>query len=245
MVKVVCPECRGAKSSYAVACSDRGCATGVRACEFCKGEGQVSSDADECWRMGKAMRDARVKQGRTQEEEAEWLGISTMDLNDIEHGRRSMDEVKKSAIEETKPSRGRGTNREVKKMSLNRVSLIGHLGQDPELRYLPNSGQPVTGFSVATDESFTGKDGNRQERVEWHNIVVFGKLAKTCAKYLSKGRQLYVEGRLQTREFESKNGGGKRQRAKIVAQRVQFLGPRPDAPMFGEAEEPASEEVPF
>ncbi len=170
MVKVVCPECRGAKSSYAVACSDRGCATGVRTCEFCKGKGQVSSDADECWRTGKAMRDARVKQGRTQEQEAEWLGISPMDLNDIEHGRRSVDEVKKSAIEEMESSRGRGTNKEVKKMSLDRVSLIGHLGQDPELRYLPTSGQPVTGFSIATDESFTGKDGNRQERVQWHNI---------------------------------------------------------------------------
>ena len=132
-------------------------------------------------------------------------------------------------------------------MSLNRVSLIGHLGQDPELRYLPTSGQPVTGFSIATDESFTGKDGNRQERVEWHNIVVFGKLAETCAKYLSKGRQLYVEGRLQTREFESKDGGGKRQRAEIVAQRVQFLGPRPDAPpVGGEAEEPAAtDDIPF
>jgi hypothetical protein len=65
MVKVVCPECRGAKSSYAVACSDRGCATGVRACEFCKGEGQVSAVADERWRKGRAMRDARVKQGLT------------------------------------------------------------------------------------------------------------------------------------------------------------------------------------
>jgi len=131
-------------------------------------------------------------------------------------------------------------------MSLNRVSLIGHLGQDPELRYLPTSRQPVTGFSIATDESFTGKDGNRQERVEWHNIVVFGKLAETCAKYLSRGRQVYVEGRLKTREFESKDGGGKRQRAEIVAQRVQFLGPRPEAPAGGEAEEPAaSEEVPF
>ena len=81
---------------------------------------------------------------------------------------------------------------------------------------------------------------------QWHNIVVFGKLAETCAKYLSKGRQIYVEGRLQTREFESQNGGGKRQRAEIVAQRVQFLGPRPHAPVDGEAEEPvASEEVPF
>jgi len=100
---------------------------------------------------------------------------------------------------------------------------------------------------VATDESFTGKDGDRQERVEWHNIVVFGKLAETCAKYLSKGRQIYVEGRLRTREFESKNGGGKRQRTEIVAQRVQFLGPRLEAPAGGEAEEPttAVEEIPF
>jgi single-strand DNA-binding protein len=85
-----------------------------------------------------------------------------------------------------------------------------------------------------------------EKRVEWHNIVVFGKLAETCAKYLTKGRQIYVEGRLQTREFESKNGGGKRQRAEVVAQRIQFLGPRPDAPVGGEAEKPvATEEVPF
>jgi single-strand DNA-binding protein len=246
MIEFVCPECRGAKSSYAVYCSDRGCQTGVRACDFCRGEGQVSPEAADRWRAGKAMRDERVKQGRTQQQEAEWLGISPMELNDIEHGRRSMDEVKKPAIEEMESSRGRGENREVKKMSLNRVSLIGHLGQDPELGYLPTSGQPVTGFSIATDESFTGKDGNRQERVEWHNIVIFGKLAETCTKYLDKGRQVYVEGRLRTREFESKNGGGKRQRAEIVAQWVQFLGPRPDAPMGGQAEEPAaSDEAPF
>lgn len=206
----------------------------------------MSSEAGERWRAGKAMRDARVRQCRTQQQEAERLGISPMELNDIELGGRSLDEVKKPTMAEKEYSRGRGANREGKKMSLNRVSLIGHLGQDPELRYLPTSGQPVTGFSIATDETFTGKDGNRQERVEWHNIVVFGKFAETCAKYLSKGRQLYVEGRLQTREFESKNGGGKRQRAEIVAQRVQFLGPRPEVPIGGGAEEPAaSEEVPF
>ena len=131
-------------------------------------------------------------------------------------------------------------------MSLSRIAIIGHLGQDPELRYLPTSGQPVTGFSVATDESYTSKEGNRQERVQWHNIVVFGKLAETCTKYLGKGRQVYVEGRFRTREFEDKNGGGKRQRAEIVARRVQFLGSRPEAPLGGEAEEPAvSEEPPF
>jgi single-strand DNA-binding protein len=131
-------------------------------------------------------------------------------------------------------------------MSLNKVMLIGYLGQDPNLRHLPTSGQAVTSFSVATDESFTGKDGNRQERVEWHSVVVFGKLAETCAKYLGKGRQVYIEGRLRTREFDSKNGGGKRQRAEIIAQRVHFLGPRPDAPAGGEAEEPAAgDETPF
>jgi single-strand DNA-binding protein len=95
-------------------------------------------------------------------------------------------------------------------MTLNRVTIIGHLGQDLELRYLPTSGQPVTGFSVATDESFTGKDGSRQERVQWHNVVVFGRLAETCTKYLGKGRAVYVEGRFRTREFDDKNGGGKR-----------------------------------
>jgi single-strand DNA-binding protein len=131
-------------------------------------------------------------------------------------------------------------------VSLNRITIIGHLGQDPELRYLPTSGHSVTDFSVATDESFTGKDGNRQERVQWHNIVVFGKLAETCTKYLGRGRQVYVEGRFRTRDFEDKNGGGKRQRAEIVAQRVQFLGSRPEAPVGGEADEPAaSEETPF
>ena len=98
MVKVVCPVCGGAKSSYAISCSDRGCETGVRVCEFCKGEGQVSSEAAEAadrWCMGKAMRDARVKQGRTQQQEAERLGISPIELNDLERGRHSSDEPKK------------------------------------------------------------------------------------------------------------------------------------------------------
>jgi single-strand DNA-binding protein len=131
-------------------------------------------------------------------------------------------------------------------MSLNKVMLIGYLGQDPKLRHLPTSGQAATTFSLATDESFTAKDSNRHERVEWHNVVVFGRLAEICTKYLAKGRQIYVEGRLRTREFDSKNEGGKRQRAEIVAQRTQFLGPRPEAPVGGEAEEPAgTEETPF
>jgi single-strand DNA-binding protein len=111
-------------------------------------------------------------------------------------------------------------------MSLNRATVIGNLGGDPELRHLP-TGQPVVGFSIATDESFTDKEGQKQKRVEWHNVVAFGKMADTCGKYLKKGRQVYVEGRLRTREFETKNNGGKRQRTEIVANRVQFLGTPP------------------
>ncbi len=132
-------------------------------------------------------------------------------------------------------------------MSLNRATIIGYLGQDPELRNLPTSGQPVASFAVATDVSFTDKNGGRQERVDWHQVVVYGKLAETCHKYLSKGRQIYVEGRLRTREYEARDNGGKCYRTEIVAQRVQFLGPRPDLPAGGEGEEQAASEegVPF
>jgi single-strand DNA-binding protein len=131
-------------------------------------------------------------------------------------------------------------------MSLNRATIIGFLGQDLELRNLPTNGQPVVSFAVATDESFTDKDGNRQERVDWHRVVVYGKLAETCHKYLSKGRQIYVEGRLRTREYEGRDSSGKRYRTEIIAQRVQFLGPRPELPAGGEGEEPAaSEDPPF
>jgi single-strand DNA-binding protein len=122
-------------------------------------------------------------------------------------------------------------------MSLNRAMIIGNLGGDPMLRNLP-SGQSAVGFSIATDESFTDKEGQRQERVEWHQIVAFGKLAETCNQYLKKGRQVYVEGRLRTREFEAKNSGGRRQRTEIVASRVQFLG----APPTDRAEASAVEE---
>jgi single-strand DNA-binding protein len=131
-------------------------------------------------------------------------------------------------------------------MSLNRATIIGYLGQDLELRNLPTNGQPVVSFAVATDERFTDKDGNRQERVDWHRVVVYGKLAETCHKYLSKGRQIYVEGRLRTREYEARDNGGKRYRTEIIAQRVQFLRPGPDLPAGCETEEPAaSEDAPF
>lgn len=121
-------------------------------------------------------------------------------------------------------------------MALNKVMLIGNVGRAPEMRSLPN-GQMVGNFSIATNEIFTDKAGNRQEHVEWHNIVVFGRLAETCARYVGKGRQVYVEGRLRTREYESDQG--KRQRAEIVALRVQFLGasPKPGTVTGGEGED--------
>jgi single-strand DNA-binding protein len=132
-------------------------------------------------------------------------------------------------------------------MSLNRATIIGHLGQDPELRYLPTSGQPVTSFSVATDESFTDKDGQRQERTDWHNVVVYGKAAENCHKYLAKGREIYVEGRLRTREYEARDNSGKRQRTEIIASRVQFLATPPTDVKATEVSsgEPATDEVPF
>jgi single-strand DNA-binding protein len=131
-------------------------------------------------------------------------------------------------------------------MSLNRATIIGHLGQDPELRYLPTSGQPVTAFSVATDESFTDKDGQRQERTDWHNVVVCGKAAENCHKYHAKGRQIYVEGRSRTREYEARDSGGKRQRTEIIASRVQFLGAPPaDAKAVEMNGDPVSDDVPF
>lgn len=132
-------------------------------------------------------------------------------------------------------------------MSLNRVTLIGHLGQDPELRHLPTSGQPVASFSIATDEAYTDKQGQRQQRVDWYNIVVFGKAAESCKEYLKKGREVYIEGRLRIREYEAKDNGGKRQRAEIIASRVQFLGTRPaEAKATAEVEgDLASDDAPF
>ncbi len=108
--------------------------------------------------------------------------------------------------------------------SVNKVILVGNLGRDPELRYTP-SGQAVANFSLATNESFTDKSGERQERTEWHRIVAWGKTAELCSQYLSKGRPVYIEGRLQTREWEDKEGI-KRQTTEIVANTVQFLGGR-------------------
>lgn len=105
---------------------------------------------------------------------------------------------------------------------VNKVILIGRLGSDPEVRYTSNGGA-VANFNMATNESWTDKQGQKQERTEWHKIVVWGKLGELCGQYLSKGRQAYVEGRLQTREWQDKEGN-KRYTTEIVAQGVQFLG---------------------
>ncbi|MBC75694.1 MAG: single-stranded DNA-binding protein [Halobacteriovoraceae bacterium] len=108
-------------------------------------------------------------------------------------------------------------------MSVNKVILLGRLGQDPELKYTP-SGAAVCNFSMATSESWADKaTGQKQERTEWHRIVVWGKLAELCNQYLSKGRQAFVEGRLQTRSWED-NNGQKRYTTEINASTVQFIG---------------------
>ncbi len=105
---------------------------------------------------------------------------------------------------------------------VNKVILVGHLGADPDMRYTP-SGQGVCELRLATSESWNDKNGQRQERTEWHRIVVWGKRAEVCSKYLSKGRQVYVEGRIQTRTYDDKDGN-KKYMTEIIANDVQFLG---------------------
>lgn len=107
-------------------------------------------------------------------------------------------------------------------MSVNKVILIGRLGSNPEIRYTP-SGAAVANFSVATNESWNDKNGQKQERTEWHRIVVWGKLAQLCGEYLTKGRQAYIEGRLQTRQWQDKEGATK-YTTEVIATTVQFLG---------------------
>ena len=104
---------------------------------------------------------------------------------------------------------------------LNKVMLIGHLGRDPELKY-GQSGNPVCTMTVATDEGYVDKEGNKVERVEWHRIVAYQRLAETCGQYLQKGRLVYVEGKLQTRKWQDKDGRDQ-YTTEIVAQEFQML----------------------
>ena len=109
---------------------------------------------------------------------------------------------------------------------VNKAILVGNLGRDPELRTTPN-GQSVVNFTLATSETWTDKSGERVERTEWHRIVAWGRTAEHCNQYLSKGRTVYIEGRIQTREWEDKDGN-KRYTTEINANTVNFIGPRTD-----------------
>lgn len=117
--------------------------------------------------------------------------------------------------------------------SLNLVQIIGRLGRDPELRYT-SSGSPICSLNVATDESYNDRDGNRVERVEWHRVSVFGKIAESCANYLAKGSLVYVEGNLTTRKWQDQNGQD-RSTTEIKAKSVQFLDKRNDDQRGGDA----------
>lgn len=105
--------------------------------------------------------------------------------------------------------------------SLNKVMIIGNVGRDPEMRYTPN-GAPVTSFSVAVNYRRNGPDGQPQDATEWFNVVTWNKLAETCSQYLSKGRSVFVEGRLQTRSWDGQDGQ-KHYRTEVIAQDVRFL----------------------
>jgi single-strand DNA-binding protein len=109
-------------------------------------------------------------------------------------------------------------------MNLNKVFVLGNLTRDPEIRNLP-SGQSVASFGLATNRFFKDKDGQKQQQVEFHNIVLFGKLAETAKSFLNKGSLALVEGRLQTRSWDDKQSGAKKSKTEIVGEKIQ-LGPR-------------------
>jgi single-strand DNA-binding protein len=111
-------------------------------------------------------------------------------------------------------------------MSVNKAILIGRLGQDPELKYTPN-GRAVCSFSLATSERWTDQEGQKNESTTWHNIVAWGKQAEIMKEYLRKGREVYIEGRIDNRSYEDKEGI-KRYRSEVVVQRFQFVGSKQD-----------------
>ena len=133
-------------------------------------------------------------------------------------------------------------------MSVNKVILVGNLGRDVELRHTPG-GATVAKFSVATNEVWKDKNGQRQEHTEWHNVVAWGKLAEFCGSYLSKGRQVYVEGTLRTRTYDDEKGN-RRYFTEVRAQTIQLIGPKPSTGEAGPAEPPelppeGEEDIPF
>ena len=127
---------------------------------------------------------------------------------------------------------------------VNKVILIGNLGRDPEIKFT-TSGDAVVNFSIATTERWT-KDGQKNEKTEWHRIVAWRRLAEICGEYLKKGSQVYIEGKLQTRSWEDKDGN-KRYTTEIVANNLQMLGGRPSAGTNpgDPAPDGSDEEIPF
>ena len=119
---------------------------------------------------------------------------------------------------------------------VNKVILVGNLGADPDVRY-SSTGSAVVNFRIATSENWTNKEGGKETRTEWHRIVAFGKLAEICAEYLNKGKQVYIEGRLQSRSWEDKEGN-KRWTTEIVANNVVMLGGPPGEQSRGMGDEP-------
>jgi single-strand DNA-binding protein len=111
---------------------------------------------------------------------------------------------------------------------INKVILVGNLGRDPEMRTTP-SGQTMAKFSVATTRKWKDRDGNRQEATEWHNVVCWGRQAEVAGQYLVKGKQIYLEGRLQTDSWEDKETGKKMYRTEVVCENFQMLGSRGDS----------------
>ena len=116
-------------------------------------------------------------------------------------------------------------------MSVNKVILVGRLGRDPETRFT-GGGQAVANFTLATDSTYKDRSGERQKKTEWHRIVVWSKLAEICQQYLKKGSLIYIEGRLQTREWEDKSGQ-KRSTTEIVASEMRMLGSRSEGAAAG------------
>jgi len=119
-------------------------------------------------------------------------------------------------------------------MSVNKAILVGRLGRDPETRYT-SGGQAVANFTLATDESYKDRNGERQKRTEWHRIVLWGKLAEITQQYLKKGMLVYIEGRIQTRQWEDKRDGQKRTTTEIVANVMRMLTSRADSAAAGAA----------
>jgi single-strand DNA-binding protein len=125
--------------------------------------------------------------------------------------------------------------------SVNKVILVGRLGKDPELKYTP-SGAPVAKFSLATDESFKDRTGEKQNRTEWHNIVAWNKLAEICGEYLTKGKLVYIEGSIRSRQWQDQSGN-KRTSYEIIANFMQMLGSKAESERMsaGSAERPTPE----